>query len=767
MDTNITRHNIQEKYKSIATYCGKYYDKPSNLNFIGNTDALYCLKNVEGTSLLHQIVYNDEKKYDIVPVTLPNILDDKRKLTQEEIMLKQRKRELRIGLISFGSLLVDKTQYIHFSSGPRVFLYDIGAEKLREITGKEECVKLDYKFTHDGKFFGFIRENEIWIQDTNQSDNVKQLTFDTKNKNVTAGVSDFIMQEEFDRTTGYWFGNGIINDSHYVVAYLKVDSSDVTVINIEEDGKTNEYPYPLAGEKNTTSVLVTVEFDKDLKIYNRVEHTDLFKKRFPWVEYVVDCGIPPKNSGYPNTIWMKLLDRKQKKYCIVLYDYIAQTSEIIHEETCDKYWINVSPVLYFFEDGTMRIIIGSEKSGYHHLYLVKHYEWEPEVFIISKALTSGEFSVAQKSFGQSGITGQSSIIVDEKNKKIYFTGRGSSPLIQELYEVSLESGKMVSIGEKGYYHEQVTFSDDFSTFAAFISNTKNPPKYVIWKRGKDGTYNKTGIVAMSPQQEPVKAYIPLISPELFSFKSTKGNEIHGYLYRPLTVTDSSPLILNIYGGPLVQLVNDHYLKSTVNPSIQLLLQLGFYVVIIDAEGTKNRGFTFESEIYKKMGCVELNTQIEGIKYIINKHKLPIDMKRIGIYGYSYGGYMSLMALAKHNDFFKVAVAGSPVSNWMLYDTGYTERYMGSPQENKDAYNNANVCTFAKDFPNEPHRLLITHGLSDENVFFNNTYKIMSALIQEDKPFDIQIYPQQRHMFTDPKSRMHMLTERIMYFVENL
>ena len=513
--------------------------------------------------------------------------------------------------------------------------------------------------------------------------------------------------------------------------------------------------------------MVTIEFDKDLNIYNRVEHTNLFKKRFSWVEYVVDCGIPPKNSGFPNTIWMKLLDRKQKKYSIILYDYVAQRSEIIYEETNDKYWINVSPILYFFEDGTMRIIIGSEKSGYHHLYLIKYYEWEPELFIISQALTSGEFSVAQKS-----LLGQySSIVVDEKNGKIYFTGRKNSPLLQEVFEVSLKSGKMVSIGEKGYYHEEVTFSDDFSTFVAFISNTKNSPKCAIWKRGEDGTYNKTGIVGINKKQEVdtslVPLIIPLIPPELFSFESSKGNRIHGYLYSPPNPTDNSPLILNIYGGPFVQLVNDNYLRSNTNPSIQLLLQLGFYVVVIDAEGTSNRGFKFESEIYKKMGCIELNTQIEGIKYIINKNKLPINMKRIGIYGYSYGGYMSLMAMAKHNDFFKVAVAGSPVSNWNFYDTGYTERYMGVPQDNEEAYNNANVCKLAKNFPDEPHRILVTHGLSDENVFFKNSLEIISALIQEDKPFDIQIYPQQRHMFTDPKSRMHMLTERIMYFVENL
>lgn len=262
----------------------------------------------------------------------------------------------------------------------------------------------------------------------------------------------------------------------------------------------------------------------------------------------------------------------------------------------------------------------------------------------------------------------------------------------------------------------------------------------------------------------LQGYVP---PEMFNFHSKSGYILHGMMFKPhnLQPRTKYPILLYTYGGPQVQLVNNRF-KGVKYLRLNTLAELGYVVVVIDSRGSCHRGLKFEGALKYKMGQVEVDDQVEGLQYLAAKYRF-IDLERVAIHGWSYGGYLSLMALVRRPDIFKVAIAGAPVTLWIFYDTGYTERYMGLPEKNESGYDIGSAAMQVDHFPLEPNRLLLLHGFLDENVHFSHTTVLLSFLVQSGRPYDLQVYPQERHSIRVPESGEHYELYLLYYLQENL
>jgi len=292
---------------------------------------------------------------------------------------------------------------------------------------------------------------------------------------------------------------------------------------------------------------------------------------------------------------------------------------------------------------------------------------------------------------------------------------------------------------------------DFSSFVDAWDSLLGPPNI--------------NVVGMTDPRSTISIHSPDVSvdlppPELHSFRTSDGVELHAAVYRP-TVSGRAPVIVSVYGGPGPQMVNDSW-AQTVDLRAQMLAQQGFVVLKVDNRGSARRGLAFEAPIARRFGQIEVRDQVEGIRWLETLGFA--DVSRVGIYGWSYGGYMALMALATAPDVFKAGLAGAPVTVWEGYDTAYTERYMGTPQENPEGYRLGSPLTHVDRLRG---KLLMIHGMIDENVHFRHTARVMQALIDAGKPFETLLYPNERHMPRSEHDRVDMERRILEFFQRNL
>jgi len=491
------------------------------------------------------------------------------------------------------------------------------------------------------------------------------------------------------------------------------------------------------------------------------------EEAYPWSEYIVRCGwVPPDNDQEPR-VWLQLLDRKQQRLQLLTFGLSqfvsesqsqsespsqsqSQSSEsgsapgkVLVEDTSDI-WINVTNLVHFFEDGSGRVIWGSEiPTGYRHLYLLDPKTHE------RRAITEGEFVVED-----------ALLQVDEANGRVYFLANQDTPLETHLYVASFTSphpSPIHRLTEGGYMHSGVALSHNFDAFVTVYSNLKTFYQgsvfRVNWVKGGDGGQEVPHVAKLLDIEIPqaVKQPIfPALPPEPFSFTNSTGEKAHGVFFRPTNFEEGRryPTILYVYGGPHVQLVVNSYSLTQMHKRWQALASLGCLVVIIDGIGSWKRGLKWEGHLRLRMGQVEVADQVLGLEHLMSEYKF-IDPTRIAVTGWSYGGYLSLAFLAQRPDFFKLAIAGGPVTLWEAYDTGYTERYMDTPENNQEGYSKGSVLNMIHGFPDEENRLFIIHGLIDENVHFCNTAKLIDSLIVAGKPYQLQVFPSERHGVRSP------------------
>ncbi|KAL0080982.1 Alpha/Beta hydrolase protein [Phycomyces blakesleeanus] len=630
---------------------------------------------------------------------------------------------------------------------------------------------------------------------------------------MSCGVAEYVMQEEFRRFTGYYWGP--CDENINQILYLETSEDNVDIIMITTPcTPMNMYPtdsgpfhYPRAGRPNASSVMHIVTFDSQAKkvVRKRLWDTSI-ETLFPWTEYIVRFGWLPDMKS----VWAQLLSRDQKKTEVVRipislflspqeYELqkISSTQsraqiEVLWEETTDV-WINISDAYYFLDSSdpnSTQFIWSSEKSGYRHLYLVTKNIDEPKPSVTQ--LTDGEWCVIDKP-----------LFVDESRRLVYFMAKKDGPLESHLYVTCYAHDLPVPatrLTELGFSHNVTVFPssgifvDCFSSLEChqviilcYLSfETFNGLPVV----SNDNTVRLTSLPTMKKNPEHTftchfsKSHIPAFSLEpfpamempkgiMFDFLSHDGIKLYGCLYKPFhyTAGTSFRTVLHVYGGPKSQMVTNDFRFPRLLRYL-MSVYFGFAVVIIDGRGSCDRGLAFEAGIKNHLGSVELRDQIDGLNHLVNTKFgaeptadgstiSVIDISRIAITGWSYGGYLSLMGLAKYSDIFKLAIAGAPVTQWELYDSAYTERYIGLPSENPSAYDLGSILNKVERFPDCENRLLIAHGLIDENVHFRHTESLVSLLVKFNKPHYLQVYPTEKHGLRHASVNEHF--ETLMFY----
>ncbi|MBE0608222.1 MAG: prolyl oligopeptidase family serine peptidase, partial [Dehalococcoidia bacterium] len=346
--------------------------------------------------------------------------------------------------------------------------------------------------------------------------------------------------------------------------------------------------------------------------------------------------------------------------------------------------------------------------------------------------------------------------VDEDRRLAYFVGTKDSVLERHLYSVPLDGGEIVRLTNQRGWHGAV-LSPKNDRFIDSWSSLEHGPRVAV--RDMTGA----PIADLFANEDAKADALGLQPPEFTTLPAAEGTLLHGAIYRPPVLEPGRryPLVVSVYGGPHVQRVADDWML-TVDLRAQYLAQQGYVVLKLDNRGSLNRGLAFEAAIADRMGTVEVDDQVAGVRHM---GALPyVDGSRVGIYGWSYGGYMTCMAMMRAPDVFKVGVSGAPVTGWDGYDTGYTERYMGTPQSNPEGYHDSSVLTHVAKLQG---KLLLVHGMVDENVHFRHTARLIVALTAADRDYDLLVFPEERHMPRDLKGMEYQERRVLDYLKRNL
>ncbi|EJD74718.1 CBR-DPF-3 protein [Loa loa] len=554
--------------------------------------------------------------------------------------------------------------------------------------------------------------------------------------NIINGCSSFIAQEELDRFTGMWWSPG----PQKMLLYEQVDETAVTGLQFTVPGCSPTQPmkYPIAGTANAISTLRLIVISEN-KITDEKLTVEL-RTVYPWYEYLSRVGWLPDGSA----IWALLLNRLQDRYALVLIPLdlfgsrdsqnSAQVVTLLQEQS--EIWFNVDNLTRFLTPvgGILQFIHASDRDDHTHLfhYTARLDEAHLTATCSSRPITAGDWSVLK----------EPGLFVDEKRKHVYFVANKHHPSDANLYErMECELQLNPEIG-----------------FVCWESSLKMPPRCVFYRlhhlngdRLPAATLQHLIYLPQPSLTNELSQRIENICtpkaaakeyPELIEYQSKNSKRKHyALLLKPFGAIRGLqyPVIQLVYGGPGVQLVRNAWSTWV---GFRKFASLGYAVLMVDGRGSSNRGISFEAALKNKLGTVEIEDQVEGLREVAKRTNGLLDLTRVAVMGWSYGGYLALLCLAKSPNVYRAAIAGGAVTCWRLYDTAYTERYLGLPSD--PIYKDSSVLSYVNQLPNEVDRLLIVHGLIDENVHFSHTERLIEALIAAGKPHRLQIFPSERH-----------------------
>ncbi len=590
-------------------------------------------------------------------------------------------------------------------TGGAFYIYEIAKKKFIELASSEKTQE-NATFSPDGEKLAFVRDNNVFVVDI-QSHEETQITFDGS-ETILNGNFDWVYEEEFSIINGIEWSP----DSKRI-AFWQLDQSQVPEMHIAKWDSLYlnflDMRYPKAGTRGSFVKIGIAEIaSPKITWVDLGEETDIY---IPRIKFTADA----------NLLAVQRLNRLQNKLDLLFADAATGKTKTIIAQS-DLCWIDINDNLQFLKD-KKHFVLTSAKDGFEHIYLFDYNGKQIE------QLTKGDFEV-DKILG-----------VDEADKQIYFTSNERSTVNSDLYSVNYETAKRNRITESKGSHK-IDLSPNQKYFIDRYSSANLLGSIYLYKTNGD----KIRDLVVNDMSVFKDYYLSPV--EFFRFKTTDGVELDASIIKPANFDPSKkyPVLVNNYSGPGSKTVTDAWGSLW----FQMLAQKGYIIFALDNRGTGGRGESFKKIVYKNLGYWEVNDQIEGAKYLAS---LPyVDASRIGIWGWSYGGYASALTLVKAPDYFKAAIAVAPVTDWRFYDNIYTERYMSTPQLNPKGYETSSVMTYANQLKG---KLLLIHGTADDNVHFENSVALVTKLEAENKPFQTMFYPEKNHGIFGGKTRLHL------------
>jgi dipeptidyl-peptidase-4 len=580
-------------------------------------------------------------------------------------------------------------------------VWDFDRRRMMPVS-EQAGLQMFAKFSPDGRYVGFVREHNIFVTDL-RNGRERQLTFDG-DEDIINGTTDWVYEEELDLRDAFRF-----SPDGRRIAFWRVDQTAIQPFYLINE--LSLYPelvpvrYPKAGSANSQVKLGVVEVSSgETSWIDLGEETDIYVPRMDF-------------AASSEEIWFTRLNRHQNRLDLLLADVNTGVSQIVLTQEDDAWVESTDPI--WIKDGQQFLFEG-EQEGYNQVYLYGRYG-----SLIGR-VTPGSWDVVE-------IYG-----VDELEEALYFGGAGDGPTRLPLYRVGLDGDNFERISSASGSHS-IEFNVDFSLYVDEYSTIGVPPVQTL--HDADGSAIRT--LADNQQVIQTVESMGLAVPEFIRIPGADGTELNGYIIRPpdFDVSKQYPLLMYVYGGPGSQRVEDawdgnRYLWH------QSMAQQGYLVACVDNRGTGARGREFKKQTYMRLGQYESADQIAAARYF---GKLPfVDASRIGIWGKSYGGYMSLMSMFRGPGVFKAAISVAPVTDWHLYDTIYTERYMRTPRENPHGYRDGAPLSYVDALAGN---LLIVHGTGDDNVHVQNTTQLIQTLEELGKQFDMRLYPNETHQLS--------------------
>ncbi len=651
-------------------------------------------------------------EYDIASGQTRLLVDSKVVLPGTETLSdaeKARRERQRIaaysGIVDYQWSPDGKT--LLFPLGGELYLYDLGKQgrdAVRKLTNGEGF-STDAKLSPKGGFVSFVRERNLWVIDL-ASGKQLQLTGDGS-ATIGNGVAEFVADEEMDRHTGYWWAP---DDS--AIAFARIDETPVPVQKRYEMYADRvemiEQRYPAAGDHNVLVTLgvVAPRANAAVNWVDLGKQTDIYLTRVNWRD--------------PQHLSFQRQSRDQHTLELIEANLADGKQQVLVTET-GKTWVPLHNSLKFLKDG--RFLWSSERSGFQHLYVANADGSN------MTALTSGNWPVDEL------------LAVDEETGTVYFRAGMESALRSEIYSVPLAGGAPTKLSKTAGMHS-AAFAKNASVYVDSWSNHSTPPQIELFRANgeKIATLLDNNL---ADAKHPFAKYRDAQRPvEYGTLTAADGKTPLNYsVIKPegFDPAKKYPVAVYVYGGPASQTVTDSWPGRGDHLFNQYLAQRGYVVFSLDNRGTPRRGRDFGGALYGAQGTVEVADQLKGVEWL--KAQPWVDGSRIGVQGWSNGGYMTLMLLAKASDQYACGVAGAPVTDWGLYDTHYTERYMNLPAANVDGYREARVLTHIAGLTSP---LLLIHGMADDNVLFSNSTSLMSALQKRGQPFELMTYPGAKH-----------------------
>ncbi len=598
-----------------------------------------------------------------------------------------------------------------YSSLDKNYIYEVDNDRLYELDegGKQQ----NAHFSPDGNQVAYLKANNIFIKDLNTGLLI-QATTDGHKNHIINGGSDWVYEEEFAIVRAFeWSPDG------KSIAYLRFDETEVPLYEMAMfEGrlypKDYEFKYPKVGEKNAKVTLHV--FNLATQQSHKIDLGSTY-------EYIPRLGWTPDGKIYAIT-----MNRMQNELKIHLVEPISLQSKVLFTETRDTY-IEIHDHFRFFNGGKT-LLWTSEQDGFNHIYLID-------------VATGKQTQVTRGAWEVTEVHG-----VDEKNKLIYYESTEISPMQRQSFTISLDGKKKNPI-TPAVGVNKVQFSEGFQYMLCNTSQAGKPSVFSLCD-------NQGKVIRVLEDNRILKEKLEVLAlnkPEFFSFKNSTGIDLNGYMIKPrgFNPNEKYPVLMFVYGGPGSQQVMDQWGGSNYL-WFQMLAQQGYMIACVDNRGTGGRGRAFRDCTYKQLGKLETEDQIDAARYI---GSLPyVDAARIGIFGWSYGGYMSSLCITKGAEVFKAAIAVAPVTNWKFYDSIYTERYMGTKESNPDGYDANAPIAFADKLKGN---YLLIHGTADDNVHWQNTAEMIRALVKAGKQFEQFIYPDKNHGIYGGNTRYHLYT----------